>query len=82
LQLNREDFSVPSRFFCKLLSAKMKARFSASLRCSIRNVGTWVRPSRFAAATRPCPAMIAPDASIKTGLRNLKRFIERAICSI
>jgi hypothetical protein len=47
-----------------------------------RMVGTAVSPSSLAASTRPCPAMISPASSIRTGFVKPNRLMLLAICRI
>lgn len=67
LQLDGKNLRIPARLLGEAIVGK--------------NVSALSR-NNFAAATRPCPAMIRSSSSIRIGLLKPNRLIEAAICLI
>ena len=82
LKFDRQDLLVPASLLGKPVVGNDIGALSASLRWSIRIVGTAVLPSRRAAASRPCPARIVLASSIRIGLVKPNFWMLSAICLI
>ena len=65
-----------------LLSARIYARFCASVRCSTNTQGISVKPSSRAAIMRPCPAIMFNSLSTMIGLTKPNSRREERSCKI